>query len=53
MAKRIYIVNKPLVYYHIGLTNNSQSTNDLYPWDFYKTLLGVKQFLQEKKFYCF
>jgi glycosyltransferase involved in cell wall biosynthesis len=51
MAKRIYIVNKPLVYYRIGLTNNSQSTNDLYPWDFYKALLGVKQFLQEKKIF--
>ena len=51
VAKRIYILNKALVYYRIGLTNNSQSTNNLYPWDFYKALLGVKKFLEEKQIF--
>ncbi len=51
VAKRIYYLNKELLYYRIGLTNNSQSTNELYPWDFYKALLGVKNFLEQKNLF--
>ena len=34
MAKRISTVKEPLVVYRIGMTDNSQSTNHLYPFDF-------------------
>ena len=51
LAKRIYYLNKELVYYRVGLKNNSQSTNHLYPLDFFKALLEIKNFLEQKNIY--
>ena len=51
VAKSIYFLDKELIYYRIGLTNNSQSTNDLYPLDFYKALLALKNFLEQKNIF--
>ena len=40
-----------MVYYRIGLLNICQSTNALYPFDFYKVLLAVKKFLKQKNLF--
>ncbi len=50
-AKKIYFLNKTLVFYRIELLNNCQSTNALYPFDFYKALLAVKKFLKQKNLF--
>lgn len=50
-ASKIYFLNKSFVYYRTGLLNNSQSTNYLYPMDFYKALFQIKKFLEEKNLY--
>ena len=50
-AKNIYFLNETLVYYRVGLLTNCQSTNALFPFDFYKALLAIKKFLKEKKFF--
>ena len=50
-AKKIYFLDKILVYYRTGILNNCQSTNSLYPFDFYKALLGIKRFLKEKNLF--
>ena len=50
-AKIIYFLDKVLVYYRVGILNNCQSTNFLYPFDFYKALLAVKKFLEERNFF--
>ena len=50
-AKKIYFLDKVLIYYRVGLSNNCQSTNALYPFDFYKALLAVKKFLKERNFF--
>ena len=47
-ARRIFLVDRVFAYYRIGLSNNSQSTNTVAPWDFYKALLGIKTFLEER-----
>lgn len=50
-ARRIFLVDRVFAYYRIGLSNNSQSTNTVAPWDFYKALLGIKTFLEEKRLF--
>ena len=50
-AQTIYFVNKVLIYYRIGQLNNCQSTNSLYPFDFYKALIAIKQFLKKKNIF--
>ena len=50
-AKKIYFLNETLVYYRVGLLTNCQSTNALFPFDFYKALLSIKKFLKEKKIF--
>ena len=50
-TKKIYFLDKVLVYYRIDLINNSQSTNSYYPFDFYKSLLALKRFLKEKNLF--
>ncbi len=50
-AEKIYFLDKSLVYYRIGMLNNCQSTNSLYPFDFYKALLSIKRFLKEKNIF--
>ena len=50
-AKKIYFLDKVLIYYRVGILNNCQSTNTLYPFDFYKALLAVKKFLKEKNIF--
>ena len=53
MAKRISTVKEPLVVYRIGMTDNSQSTNHLYPFDFYKAFKALRLFLKKKHVYNF
>ncbi len=50
-AKKIYFLDKSLVYYRIGILNNCQSTNSLYPFDFYTALLAIKRFLKKKNLF--
>ena len=50
-AKKIYFLDKVLVYYRVGILNNCQSTNFLYPFDFYKALLAVKKFLKKNNLF--
>ena len=50
-AEKIYFLDKSLVYYRIGMLTNCESTNSLYPFDFYKALLGIKRFLKEKNLF--
>ncbi len=50
-ARRIFLVDRVFAYYRIGLLNNSQSTNTVAPWDFYKALLGIKTFLEERNLF--
>ena len=52
-AKKIYFLDKVLVYYRVGILNNCQSTNNLYPFDFYNALMAVKNFLKEKNLFFF
>ena len=52
LAKRITIVEEPLVNYRIGMSNNSQQTNHLHPLDFWKAFLELKRFLKEQNIYA-
>lgn len=45
LAERISVLNENLVNYRIGMTQNSQSTNHLYPFDFYKAFKKLREFL--------
>ena len=51
VANRITLVDKVLAYYRVGLKTNSQSTNHIALFDFYKALLKFKNFLQERDLY--
>lgn len=44
-ANKITIIREPLVNYRIQISNNCQSTNFLYPYDFYKAFTALKEFL--------
>ena len=50
-AKKIYFLDKSLIYYRVGMLNNCESTNSLFPFDFYKALLAIKKFLKEKNLF--
>lgn len=45
LAKRITTVKEALVNYRTGQDSNSQSTNHLYPLDFYKAFKELRKFL--------
>lgn len=51
LAKRISVINENLVNYRIGMTQNSQSTNHLYPFDFYNAFKQLKKFLNDNDIY--
>ena len=44
-AKKIDIIDEPLVYYRTGLSSNLQSNNDETPLDFYYSFKYLKQYL--------
>lgn len=48
LAQRITVLEKPLVYYRVGMKNNLQSTNYKYPLEFLKAFRAVKKELEEK-----
>ena len=48
LAERITVLEKPLVYYRVGMKNNLQSTNYKYPLEFLKAFRAVKKELEEK-----
>lgn len=47
MAKRIVTLNKPLVFYRVGLTNNLQTTKKNHPLCFYEAYLAWHDKLKE------
>lgn len=49
LASRIVILDEHLIYYRIQVKDNCQSTNYLFPNDFYKAFKQLKQFLIEQK----
>ena len=51
LAKRISTIDECLVNYRIGMIENSQNTNILYPLDFYKAFSKLREFLVEKNIY--
>lgn len=51
LAERITCIKEELVNYRVGLKTNSQSTNFLYPLDFYTSLKKLKHFLKKRKIY--
>ena len=51
LAKRISTIDECLVNYRIGMIENSQNTNNLYPLDFYKAFSKLREFLVEKNIY--
>ena len=51
LADRITTVKQPLVVYRIGMEKNSQSTNILFPFDFYKAFKELKNFLEKENKY--
>lgn len=51
-AEKIILLDKVLVNYRVGLTKNLQSGNDKTPLDFYKALVALKNYLEEKDLYC-
>ena len=51
VAERIALVDKVLAYYRVGLKTNSQSTNHIALFDFYKALVELKRFLKERDLY--
>lgn len=48
LAQRIVVLEKPLVYYRVGMKNNLQSTNYKYPLEFLKAFRAVKKELRER-----
>lgn len=48
LAERITVLEKPLVYYRVGMKNNLQSTNYKHPLEFLKAFRAVKKELEEK-----
>ena len=43
LANRISVINSPLLNYRVGMKKNCQSTTEKYPFDFYNTLLYLKE----------
>lgn len=50
-AEKIALVDDTLVYYRVGQQNNLQSNNDETPFEFYKALFKLKQYLINKRLY--
>lgn len=51
LASKIVVLDDDLVHYRIQTGDNCQSTNYLYPDDFYKALLSLKKFLVDEDMY--
>ena len=51
LADKISTIKEPLINYRTEQTTNSQSTNHLHPYDFYKAFKELKKFLINKKIY--
>lgn len=51
LAKSITTINEGLMIYRVGMTTNSQASNHLYPTDFYKAFMALKDFLIENNLY--
>ena len=51
LAKCITTLDRPLVYYRVGMKNSCQSTNDQHPTEFLKAFLALKIFLTEHGIY--
>ena len=51
LAHRISVIQEELIYYRVRVSGNCQSTNVLYPDDFYKAFLELKKFLIDKKIF--
>ena len=51
LADRITLLEKKLVYYRIGMSNNCQATNYKFPLDFLTAFYAVKDFLEKNNFY--
>ena len=49
LASQIVILDEALVHYRVQVTDNCQSTNFLYPEDFYNAFKALKSFLKEQK----
>lgn len=50
-ADKIITVQEPLVNYRIGMKTNSQSTNHLHPYDFYKAFSELRKLLIKSGIY--
>ena len=51
LAKKISVINETLVNYRIAQEKNCQSTNHIYPFDFYKAFRQLRIFLLSSKKY--
>ena len=51
LAKKITTINESLMIYRTGMNTNSQATNHLYPTDFYKAFIALKDFLVKNNLY--
>ena len=51
LAERISVIETPLVNYRMAQESNSQSTNHLYPLDFYKAFSELKKWLVKNKIF--
>lgn len=50
-AERIVLLDKILYYYRIGMVNNCQATNSLFPYCFYEAFISLRSYLIEQKLY--
>ena len=50
-APKIYLLNKYFIYYEEDILQKNQIINNLHPLNFYKKLLKVKEFLEEKNIF--
>jgi len=51
LAQRIVLLDRPLVFYRIGHGGNCQATNHLSPFDFYKALIALKEWLEQEGYF--
>lgn len=51
LASRIVVLDNDLIHYRIQTRDNCQSTNYLYPDDFFKALLSLRRFLVDEGIY--
>ena len=50
-AKKISVLDVPLVYYRVGHEFHSQNTNHEHPLDFYQAMIALKSFLIDEKIF--